>query len=84
MVLKLCGSRSVHQSFENDVKTYGTQAIPLWEHCLIAFENDVKTYGTQALKELHVHLITFENDVKTYGTQAINHLWHTLTCLRMM
>ena len=56
--------------FENDVKTYGTQA----ERCLlnhdIQFENDVKTYGTQAYILAQFLQRTFENDVKTYGTQA--------------
>ena len=34
--------------FENDVKTYGTQAgIPM-SKSQCQFENDVKTYGTQA------------------------------------
>ena len=40
------------QSFENDVKTYGTQALTekINEHTV--FENDVKTYGTQAFNSL--------------------------------
>ena len=37
-------------TFENDVKTYGTQAIGLNGNVLAVFENDVKTYGTQAEK----------------------------------
>ena len=36
--------------FENDVKTYGTQAKKDIEGNDIVFENDVKTYGTQANK----------------------------------
>ena len=34
--------------FENDVKTYGTQAAPVQDVPKVVFENDVKTYGTQA------------------------------------
>ena len=34
--------------FENDVKTYGTQAGHIAERIFSEFENDVKTYGTQA------------------------------------
>ena len=34
--------------FENDVKTYGTQAIKGAVDNANEFENDVKTYGTQA------------------------------------
>ena len=34
--------------FENDVKTYGTQAVAVLGVMLTLFENDVKTYGTQA------------------------------------
>ena len=37
--------------FENDVKTYGTQAFSVSMMLNIAFENDVKTYGTQAVTE---------------------------------
>ena len=36
--------------FENDVKTYGTQAICGRTNAFTAFENDVKMYGTQANK----------------------------------
>ena len=36
------------QWFENDVKTYGTQAICVAIDRRVRFENDVKTYGTQA------------------------------------
>ena len=39
------------EKFENDVKTYGTQAILLEYWSAISFENDVKTYGTQAREE---------------------------------
>ena len=39
------------QMFENDVKTYGTQAIVHLICYGIWFENDVKTYGTQAVCE---------------------------------
>ena len=35
--------------FENDVKTYGTQAQSLNLQLMGLFENDVKTYGTQAV-----------------------------------
>ena len=35
--------------FENDVKTYGTQARATKRRLLTMFENDVKTYGTQAM-----------------------------------
>ena len=34
--------------FENDVKMYGTQAIPPYQSDHSQFENDVKMYGTQA------------------------------------
>ena len=34
-------------SFENDVKMYGTQTNFLNKIILILFENDVKMYGTQ-------------------------------------
>ena len=34
--------------FENDVKTYGTQALSKPYLDNLWFENDVKTYGTQA------------------------------------
>ena len=34
--------------FENDVKTYGTQAVTNLVESIFPFENDVKTYGTQA------------------------------------
>ena len=34
--------------FENDVKTYGTQAMMFYVYLDALFENDVKTYGTQA------------------------------------
>ena len=37
--------------FENDVKTYGTQAWASLENVPDEFENDVKTYGTQALEQ---------------------------------
>ena len=40
------------QQFENDVKTYGTQAICGKEFKPKLFENDVKTYGTQAVRWL--------------------------------
>ena len=36
------------KSFENDVKTYGTQATISDVPKITVFENDVKTYGTQA------------------------------------
>ena len=35
--------------FENDVKTYGTQALIVNGTQYAMFENDVKTYGTQAV-----------------------------------
>ena len=35
--------------FENDVKTYGTQAMRISQISETVFENDVKTYGTQAI-----------------------------------
>ena len=60
----------VESLFENDVKTYGTQAVCLFFICFPPFENDVKTYGTQAAKRLLKLIYWFENDVKTYGTQA--------------
>ena len=39
---------SITQSFENDVKMYGTQANAEGWRALWKFENDVKMYGTQA------------------------------------
>ena len=56
--------------FENDVKTYGTQAWNPNPKCQALFENDVKTYGTQAYRTVDYKTSKFENDVKTYGTQA--------------
>ena len=38
--------------FENDVKTYGTQAENKDLKAKNKFENDVKTYGTQAATTL--------------------------------
>ena len=70
--------------FENDVKTYGTQAVKTRFHTTGTFENDVKTYGTQAIIITDNEGIVFENDVKTYGTQAIQKQ-NALPCsLRMM
>ena len=57
--------------FENDVKTYGTQAVVFATPPFRLFENDVKTYGTQAGSVSHGTRNRFENDVKTYGTQAL-------------
>ena len=37
--------------FENDVKTYGTQAENKDLKAKNKFENDVKTYGTQAIQK---------------------------------
>ena len=42
-------SRRMWIGFENDVKTYGTQANTDSIMTVEEFENDVKTYGTQAL-----------------------------------
>ena len=41
--------------FENDVKTYGTQATFPVVYEPVMFENDVKTYGTQAKEETDPH-----------------------------
>ena len=70
--------------FENDVKTYGTQAMPQLTTVLLLFENDVKTYGTQAQTSQVIHLNMFENDVKTYGTQAEEQIKLYYDSLRMM
>ena len=70
--------------FENDVKTYGTQAASSVFVMLSRFENDVKTYGTQAVPPLAYPLLGFENDVKTYGTQASMQFTTETVCLRMM
>ena len=35
------------RTFENDVKTYGTQTARKPTDKQLLFENDVKTYGTQ-------------------------------------
>ena len=49
MVLKLSGIADIWlQSFENDVKMYGTQAYQKPLCTGVTFENDVKMYGTQA------------------------------------
>ena len=40
---------SLYVLFENDVKTYGTQAKSKMVYLNNLFENDVKTYGTQAI-----------------------------------
>ena len=37
--------------FENDVKTYGTQAAVAVVSTGPRFENDVKTYGIQAIQK---------------------------------
>ena len=65
-------NNAVHSLFENDVKTYGTQAVIHLAIWFFPFENDVKTYGTQAGFAITTMLTAFENDVKTYGTQAFN------------
>ena len=70
--------------FENDVKTYGTQAIKRFLRTLELFENDVKTYGTQAIYNVGSSWFLFENDVKTYGTQANALFSLSALCLRMM
>ena len=41
--------------FENDVKTYGTQAESDDHRVRSRFENDVKTYGTQADGFVYYH-----------------------------
>ena len=70
--------------FENDVKTYGTQAEQEVVEKVMEFENDVKTYGTQAAVAVVSTGPRFENDVKTYGIQAIQKQ-NALPCsLRMM
>ena len=50
--LDLDGERGeqLRHEFENDVKTYGTQAILSIAMTQCLFENDVKTYGTQAAR----------------------------------
>ena len=70
--------------FENDVKTYGTQAYILVWCIQKVFENDVKTYGTQAQRYAWIGKVLFENDVKTYGTQAYFSTILDSTGLRMM
>ena len=70
--------------FENDVKTYGTQAFKDDFSAKKGFENDVKTYGTQAYFEEWQLTHMFENDVKTYGTQAFSKCKEIKGCLRMM
>ena len=70
--------------FENDVKTYGTQAITGKVNHFIMFENDVKTYGTQAVNIVQNYEQKFENDVKTYGTQAGSTNADEYISLRMM
>ena len=70
--------------FENDVKTYGTQAHTRGRMCCLSFENDVKTYGTQATRDYATKKKGFENDVKTYGTQAARFSLLVHLGLRMM
>ena len=49
MVHKRCRTQNSYgRRFENDVKMYGTQALPLARWETNRFENDVKMYGTQA------------------------------------
>ena len=74
----------IEPRFENDVKTYGTQAINNWKCWCSVFENDVKTYGTQAVSGNVLLEAEFENDVKTYGTQAKYRGQDSGSCLRMM
>ena len=57
----------MRQSFENDVKTYGTQANYGQPGNLSWFENDVKTYGTQASPVRSAVPYQFENDVKIWS-----------------
>ena len=54
--------------FENDVKMYGTQTLPLHQSPEVVFENDVKMYGTQTFMGSTKTRRSFENDVKMYGT----------------
>ncbi len=54
-------------TFENDVKTYGTQTFSDNIVGAIRFENDVKTYGTQTELVSVPDVNWFENDVKTYA-----------------
>ena len=70
--------------FENDVKMYGTQAIPPYQSDHSQFENDVKMYGTQAWQPKRRRVDTFENDVKMYGTQADTAYVCHICSLRMM
>ena len=56
--------------FENDVKMYGTQTLPLHQSPEVVFENDVKMYGTQTFMGSTKTRRSFENDVKMYGTQT--------------
>ena len=85
MVLKHCCINSYHKSeFENDVKTYGTQAQRYEKQEELLFENDVKTYGTQAIPYAISGATQFENDVKTYGTQAPRRSATASAGLRMM
>ena len=70
--------------FENDVKTYGTQAHLVHHRKHREFENDVKTYGTQAVNSGKQCFGWFENDVKTYGTQATGISIEVPCSLRMM
>ena len=76
--------RYCRHSFENDVKTYGTQALMAGLAIQSRFENDVKTYGTQASVAPLTLFHRFENDVKTYGTQATKLNYNQSVSLRMM
>ena len=57
--------------FENDVKMYGTQTLPVQDAQHDWFENDVKMYGTQTAQSQPKEERQFENDVKMYGTQTL-------------
>ena len=46
--------------FENDVKMYGTQTMPVGQLLYTEFENDVKMYGTQTI---HLSLMN-ENSLR--------------------
>ena len=61
----------VTATFENDVKTYGTETHSKKLIAYEQFENDVKTYGTETPARSAASPIVFENDVKTYGTETI-------------
>ena len=62
--------------FENDVKMYGIQTLPILTGRGLQFENDVKMYGIQTYILVLCYYNKFENDVKMYGIQTLQSAEH--------